>query len=189
MWSNNSNVHVANHRDWFTTFTEFKSKLVDGSEVQGVGNVELNLKTKAHRTGSGTHRTIVLKDVLLVPGATCNILGNPILDEYDVIANMQGGILKDERAGGTVGLFDFVKLWKLWLVGHRKGNTSLDPNGMYWIIALWPDEEKKRWLLHRNAAEPSDVAQRSGKRPRHNEQEVSDYTTEEKQWLKQMYGV
>ena len=74
-----------------------------------MGNVELKVKTKAHRTGRGTHRTIVLKDVLYVPTSVCNILGRPILGEYNVISDSEGTILKDERTGGTAGLFDLVK--------------------------------------------------------------------------------
>ena len=95
IWSNNSNVHVAKDRTWFTTLTEFNSQLIDGfkncSKVLGVGNVELEVMTDVHGTGSNTHSTIVLKDVLFVPTATCNILGGPILKEYGVNTDGSGG--------------------------------------------------------------------------------------------------
>lgn len=113
IFSNNANVHVANNRDWFTSFTEFKSKLADGQDVLGVGNVELEVKTHLSRKGSSSHRTLVLTDVLFVPSCTCNILGGPILKEFNVVTGNSGSGLKNRTTGGSMGLFDLCKLWKL----------------------------------------------------------------------------
>lgn len=40
VFSNNSNVHVANHRDWFTSYTPFKTQVANGIEALGIGTVE-----------------------------------------------------------------------------------------------------------------------------------------------------
>ena len=77
IFSNTSSVHVAVHQDWFTKFTPFKSKLTNGAEIEGVGTVELEVKTNIHQAGKHTHRTLVLHDVVYAPACCSNILGRP----------------------------------------------------------------------------------------------------------------
>ena len=94
VFSNTSNVHVANHRDWFTTFTEFKSETERGAAVLGIGTVELDVKTDLNRTGSKTHRKVTLHELLFVPSTICNILGAPIFEYYEVITKgITGGLI------------------------------------------------------------------------------------------------
>lgn len=195
IFSKNSNVHVAKHRDWFTIFTEFKSKLADGQEVLGVGDAELEVKTHLKRKGSKSHRTLVLKDVLLVPSCVCNVLGGPILDEYGVTFGDDCG-LKDSKTGGSKGLFDRVKLMKLWLVGHHKGDTSLDRDMMYWILVQWPENERMKWRFYKKVgaglsnddkASSQKTSKKSGdlNKPK---AAGSEYTAAEKAWLKRAFG-
>ncbi|KZF22857.1 hypothetical protein L228DRAFT_247259 [Xylona heveae TC161] len=184
VWSNNSNVHVANHRDWFTTFTEFKTQthslMGPGMEVQGIGDVELEVKTQdSPRGGSeSSHRKLVLHDVLFAPKFICNILGGPIVHDYDVDMGhgSRSGGLKDRRTGASAGLFDHNKLLKLWLVGQPKGQSSLDPDELYWINVRWPDNERSRWLTHKKSL---------GEQPG---VDAPPCTAAEKEWLKREFG-
>ena len=130
VFSNNSNVHVATHRDWFTTFTDFKSNTETGGAVLGIGDVELDVKTHLKRKGSQAKRKIILREVLFIPTAACNILGNPVFKEYNAVYPGHNAGLRDKVTGGCAGLFDTdAVLPKLWLVGHQKGKSSLDPDG------------------------------------------------------------
>ncbi|KAK3686803.1 hypothetical protein LTR37_019436 [Vermiconidia calcicola] len=171
IFSNNSNVHVANHRDWFTTFTDWRSTTTAGSEVLRIGDVELDVKISATRKGSSSNRRLILRDVLFVPSSVCNILGGPIMDDYDVQFGGidSGGGLKDKRTGATAGLFDRVRLLKLWLVGQARGRSSLDPGTLYWINAMWSDEARAAWEASPSADAPP-------------------YTTAEKAWLQRAHG-
>jgi hypothetical protein len=71
-------------RGWFKTYTPFKSKvnttpLVVGDnllDVVGAGTVEIPVKRDPNRTGVSSHGTIVLEDVLHVPGGFCNAIGS-----------------------------------------------------------------------------------------------------------------
>ena len=179
VFSNNSNVHLANHRDWFTTFTDFKTHTTTGMEVLGIGEVELDVKTHEKRKGSKSHRKLVLHDVLFAPTSSCNILGGPITDHYDVHFGKPGA-LKDRKTGATVALLDSVKLMKLWLVGQPKGKSSLDPNQLSWVNAMWGDMELARWESHKmslkqGVSQPAEQSTQS---------DVAPYTSAEKVWLK-----
>lgn len=78
--SPDSNVHVANHRDWFTSFTPFKTYFYAAPydyvpvEVLGIGTVQLNVKLRKEdkflRTNS---HTITIYNVLYAPGFVCNV--------------------------------------------------------------------------------------------------------------------
>lgn len=149
VWSDVSNVHVANNRAWFTTFTYFMSRISSATipngphrtEVLGVGDVKLDVQTHHHRTGPGLYRTIVLRDVLFVPTAKCNILGRPILEDFDVVTESSPGQLTD-KAGQTVGLIDEPRLPRLRLVGMNATETCLRGDFMYMIKAVWSDAER-----------------------------------------------
>jgi hypothetical protein len=86
IFASGSDVHVANHRDWFITYTPFLTYLggtSSSTEVLGVGDVALEAQVETNpENGSTTHRTLVLHDVLHVPASTVNIVGGPILKEY-----------------------------------------------------------------------------------------------------------
>ena len=186
IFSNTSNVHVANHRDWFTTFAEFKTHLVGGLgtegniQVLGIGTVELDVKTHLNRKGSKARRKITLREVLFVPSSVCNILGTPIFEDFNAITQggMSGG-LKDKQTGGSAGLFDCPRLFKLWLVGHTKGRTSLTSNNLYWIYVTWPDEQRARWFLYQKVANAERVSDES-KPEQQSQVSPTEYTAAEK---------
>ncbi|KAK3486552.1 uncharacterized protein B0T23DRAFT_407496 [Neurospora hispaniola] len=72
-----SNVSVAKDREWFTTYTPFKSTVcISGQNlaVRGIGTVNLNVKRHPARTGRRNQSILPLRTVLHVPDATCNIL-------------------------------------------------------------------------------------------------------------------
>lgn len=91
VWSDNSNVHAANDRDWFQTYTPFQTYLCgffsDTPEAQVLGVSDAELETRrttssaAHRYGRDA-RKVVLRDVLYVPNYPCNVLGAPIKQDY-----------------------------------------------------------------------------------------------------------
>ncbi|KHE82781.1 hypothetical protein GE21DRAFT_10355, partial [Neurospora crassa] len=77
VWSTMSNVSVAKDREWFTTYTPFKSTVcISGQNlaVRGIGTVNLNVKRHPARTGRRNQSILPLRTVLHVPDATCNIL-------------------------------------------------------------------------------------------------------------------
>ena len=206
IFSNNSDVHVANHRDWFTTYTPFNTSFNPGTtdthcKVEGVGDVELTVKT--HPTKSGTHyqRTLVLRDVLYAPTATCNILGGPIMDTYNVSFGKLGKLL-DRENGSCWGLLDTKKLYRLRLRGQRSTQTSLDVNKSYFIRANWPDRERALWnasknqqahFLAKNSSQTSETQAQESRLPGNLHSTGHDggepaLTQAEKAWLKKHWG-
>lgn len=142
IFSNNSNAHLANHRDWFTSYTAFPSHANDNSLViHGVGDVHLDV-----RTGDGsTHQAFVLRDVIFAPNARTNILGAPIFGLGHLSLTSEGGSIEDGETG-TAYLLDRAEgLWKLWLAGQLKGQTSSERGGVYYINVSWPEGERQRW--------------------------------------------
>ncbi|KAK3697464.1 hypothetical protein LTR37_017410 [Vermiconidia calcicola] len=175
VFSDGSNVHVAQHRGWFTSYTAFKTKLItmngDTMVVEGIGQVQLDVKTDDNTGVNEAHRTIVLRDVLH--------------KDYNVIINWgkDSGCLKDKSTGDCAGLCEFNALAKLWLLGQRKGRSSLEPNECYVIGVQWPEEEIIRWklkvmVLERVQDSKKEPAASSG----------APYTGAEKAWLKVAFG-
>ncbi|KAK3686598.1 hypothetical protein LTR37_019659 [Vermiconidia calcicola] len=180
IFSIESNVHVANHLDWFINFKKFKPASRAGSRILGVGDVVLNVKTSATRKGSNSHRKLILRDVLFVPSSLCNILGGPIMKDYWVEFGEIGtdGGLEDERTGVTAGLFNHVCLFKLWLAGQARGSSSLDSDTLYYIIAQWCDEARAVWIYYGNYTQPRQPLNA----------DAAPYTAAEKAWLRRAYG-
>ena len=159
IWSSTSNIHVANHRDWFTTFTPFSSVVTGGSAssetqaVEGIGDVTLELRrmvgaaAKAAKNKAMVNSTIVLRDVLYVPTFTCNVLGEPVRSEYDVSIGVDK-LLMDKDTGRGVGLLErnAAGLTKVILKGQAKGQSSLKKDEVGDVSATWSDGEKKKWV-------------------------------------------
>ena len=157
IWSSTSNVHVANHRDWFTTFTPFSSTVTNRNggthAVEGIGDVILDVRrmvgaaAKAARAKAIVNSTIVLRDVLYVPTFTCNVLGEPVRQDYDVSIGVDK-VLMDKNTGRGVGLLErnAAGLTKMILKGQAKGCSSVNKDEVGDISATWPDEEKKKWV-------------------------------------------
>lgn len=151
--------------------------------VVGIGTVELPVKRSPRATGMRSHGILRLRNVLHVPTSICNVIGSPILDEYDVstgpsLRNTNGTIV--DKQGRIVAYFDpRAKFFEVRLsgppVGPRVGPTPFDPSAMYWINVRWADSEREKWEASRaaKALQPTEAAPLS---------------TEEKRWLKKHWG-
>ncbi|KAK3616936.1 hypothetical protein LTR56_025618 [Elasticomyces elasticus] len=156
IWSSTSNVHIANHRDWFTTFTPFSSIITDCSgtshAIEGIGDVTLEVRrmvgaaAKAAKNKAMVNSTIVLRDVLYVPTFTCNVLGEPVRQDYDVSIGVDK-LLTDKNTGRGVGLLERNEagLTKMILKGQAKGLSSMNKDESGEISATWSDGERKKW--------------------------------------------
>lgn len=180
--SNNSNIHVANDRNWFTTFTPFKTYygyLADGSplEVEGVGIVEIQVKRyNSKHKNKPNYTTIQMHNVLYVPSLLYNICGHPEhITYYTSLAPSNTGRVLKTMEGRRIGLIDQPRWDRLRLRGQNAKQTSLRPEVNYFINAIWPDSERQRWLEYSEDI-PSEY---KGNTP---------YTTKEKAWLKRSYG-
>ncbi|RTE67980.1 hypothetical protein BHE90_017643, partial [Fusarium euwallaceae] len=189
IWSNNSNVHAAKDRSWFgadyTPLNSMVGHLMGGIQtpVVGIGTVELPVKRSPRATGPRSHGILRLRDVLHVPTGICNVIGSPILDEYDIhtgssMQNIKGTII--DKQGRTVAYFEpRGKFLQVRLsgppVGPRVGTTPFDPSAMYWINVRWADSEREKW----EASHASKALQQA---------EVGPLSTEEKQLLKKHWG-
>ena len=211
IFSNNSDVHVANHTDWFIKYTPFNTRFDTGfgdssCNVEGIGDVELTVKTHPSKTGAQYQRTLVLQDVLHAPNALCNILGGPILKTHNIQFGSRSSVTKlfDKQSGACMGLIDLNTLYRLRLRGQRSNQTSLDPDGAHFIRANWPARERALWeqsksqQKHPSAAHsheatcvnsagpvapvlpPAVLLQRKGANP--------PLTSSEKKWLKDNFG-
>ena len=189
IFSNNSDVHVANHRDWFTSYTSFPTKTItpfgDEMAVEGIGNVQLPTHIRPTNSGVPGEGTVILRDVLFAPGAACNIIGYPIVYEYKLKTNFGNGSgsLRSKTDGRLVGLFNMNKLIRLRLRGQSSTQTSLDLQKHFYIRANWSPSERAKWL--------SFACGRGNQGPGNhydNTNEDLPLTKDEKKWLKDNYG-
>ncbi|SPO04349.1 uncharacterized protein DNG_07034 [Cephalotrichum gorgonifer] len=190
VWSNNSNVHAAKDRYWFSadyqplnsTVTSYILK-GSGSPVVRIGTVELPVKRSPRATGARAHGILRLRNVLHVPTATCNVIGNPILDEYRVTMSgsrqdTKGAIV--DRRGRNVANFDpRAILFQVRLsgppVGPRVGPSPFDPSILYMINVRWPDSERDKWEASRGVRAPQAVG-------------VTPLSDTEKRWFIEHWG-
>lgn len=194
VFSNNSNVHVANHLDWFISYepflTTFNSGLGDGADgagaqVFGIGDVELPTKTHPTRAGAAYQGTILLRNVLYAPSAFCNILGSPLFNNYSYTSDSGAGISKitSKTTGACVGLLDNNILFRLRLRGQSAKQSSLKAGMVYFIRANWPSSEIARWKASR--AEHGQEGHASFTETDKDGPHLTDF---EKKWLKDHYG-
>jgi len=68
----------------YVPFYATGNSLFQGNKIGavGVGVVELSVKLHPKRHGPKTHGTLLLHNVLHVPGAMCNILVGPLTGDY-----------------------------------------------------------------------------------------------------------
>ncbi len=188
VWSNNSDVHVANHLDWFTSDHPFKAKVSMGFgpqvDIMEVGEVALPVKIHPKKTGRDSHSTLRLSNVLYMPNATCNILG----DLFDIGIGVQvgpgcpSGKLTNLTTGATAGLLDRTKLFRLRLSGQSPIQSSLDKDSHYFIRANWSNSERQRWEAHKRQL--PDVIADQDSLSTSPQSRVPPYTNHETQWLK-----
>ena len=155
IWSSSNNVHVATHREWFTSFTAFSSTITSGSEthaVEGIGDVTLDVRrmvgaaAKAAKNKAMVNSTIILRAVLFVPTFVCNVMGEPVRDDYNVSVGVDK-LLMDINTGRGVGLLERNEagFTKVILKGQAKGQSSFKKGDVAEISATWPDGERKKW--------------------------------------------
>ncbi|KAL8662020.1 MAG: hypothetical protein Q9202_005074 [Teloschistes flavicans] len=190
VFSNSSNVHVANHRDWFTSYKPFITNFHPGLgrpgcevPVAGIGDVELHTKTHPTRAGAAHQHTLVLRNVLYAPTCSCNILGGHE-HNYIIAGPSSQSRLLDPDTGACIGLLDSVRLWRLRLRGQSSTQTSLNDDGGYYIHANWAPSERARWQtfqLQESRGAPTLQANLTDSRsPPLTEPEIT--------WLKNQYG-
>ncbi|KAF7552747.1 hypothetical protein G7046_g7313 [Stylonectria norvegica] len=192
VWSNNSTAHVAKDKIWFgSDYIPFETEITDrfGGRVRaiGVGTVELPTKRSPNpkARGSAAHAIVRLKNVLHVPTLICNIIGNPILQDYEVDMgygsgpNSTAGEITELDTGRRVAYFKpGERFWQPRIsgppIGPRLGPSAFKPDDEYMIHALWLPGEEERLRAIR-AAKP---AGSSGEPP---------LTAAEKEFLKMHY--
>ena len=197
IWSNTSNVHVANHRDWFTSYNPFSStvgSVLGGNESKVVGIGDVDLPTKSHpiRNGAAYQKVLHLKNVLHVPKSICNIFATSILEGYGIKTGGDGptaGHVFSEPSGARVALIDHSVLYRVRLCGQSAKQTSLEQGSHYYINAMWSSAERSRWQDHQQR-EPT--GQLPGLHPANNHQTPKpnddlQLTESEKKWLKDNY--
>ena len=158
IWSNPSNVHVANHRDWFTSYTPFNSKVGNlmggnGSEVVGIGDVDLPTKSHPARNGAAYQKIIPLKNVLHVPSFFCNVFATNVLEGYGLELCNDGliaGHIFSKSSGARIALIDFSVLYRVRLCGQSAKQTSLEKDSLYYINARWSPDGRARWQAHQH---------------------------------------
>ncbi|KAF4469469.1 signal sequence receptor alpha subunit [Fusarium albosuccineum] len=162
VWSRASNVHVVTSRESFTAgYEPFESyyKRGDGQRVQvlGVGTVEL-FTDIAGDAGSGELNKDILrlKKVLYAPGAPVNIIGNPLLDDWNVntehlswwkrgIFNRSGDLFASFEKPRSAGVFEVA------VFGHEALRFPEEvlylpySEKMDIIQAHWPHSERYRF--------------------------------------------
>lgn len=160
IWSFDSNTHVATHRDWFTTFTPITSQIsstynTSGTgattfPVQGIGTVTLEVRriigsTAKRNVGPKTSQ-ITLRNVLFVPDFWCNVMGDPVREDYAVSIGAERWIM-DGKTGRGLGMLDRnpAGLVKILLKGQAKGETGLVGDVPERVCVLWDEEERGKW--------------------------------------------
>ncbi|KAF2437459.1 hypothetical protein P171DRAFT_183264 [Karstenula rhodostoma CBS 690.94] len=161
VWSFDSNVHVATHRDWFTTFAPLTSQINSTHNnstyaVQGIGSVEIEVRriigNAAKRNVGPKNSKVVLRDVLYVPDFICNVMGNPVREDYDISIGAERWIM-DKNTGRGIGMLDKnpAGLVKILLKGQAKGETGLKGDVPERITFEWSGEERAKWKSQKEA--------------------------------------
>jgi len=189
LFSNNSNVHVAKDRGWFTQYTPFVSAARNGYQtpghplrVEGIGIVEIPVKRSPELSGPEAEGILVLHDVLHIPSFICNIVGYPVQERYNVdteeqgeavitLKNMYADESESNHVDSSVAYFNRENVRILLkLSGPPVGPSLFQEGQSYLVSVIWPDNERARFEMHAAGvlSEP--------------------YTEEEERWLVENYG-
>jgi hypothetical protein len=154
--------------------------------VLGIGTVEIPTKRSPNSSGVSSHGSLLLHEVLHVPDAICNFLGQPLwlTDGYSPIVSFGAksrGTIKDSE-GRNVAYFDpKSKLFAVKLRcppnGPKLGPHALKKDEVYVLGCEWNAVEKRKWQNFK--------ARHGLSAPGQN---AAPYTTEEKAFLKKNYG-
>ncbi len=114
--------------------------------VIGIGSVEIPVRLGP--PGSLVHGTLRLHKVLHAPEALCNIIGQPILEDYSVTCSGETYTANDAQ-DNIVAYFDvLVGLPQLRIseppIGPQLGPSPFTTGSMYLINAFWTDEERDK---------------------------------------------
>ena len=193
--SNNSDVHVAQHLDWFTSFTRFSTGFSTGFQsdnenaqvkVIGIGDVALPVKTRRGQSGGASQGILMLHDVLYAPDSVSNIVGGHITDNFGLILGFNNNsMLKDPNKDTCVAIIDRPRLFRLRLKGQSPHQSSLNKDSLYFIRANWPPSERERWEAHKEQLARPCVPTLELPTSRTSDE---GYTSDEKQWLKKHWG-
>lgn len=174
-----SNVHVANHRDWFTNYTPFPTKYFDaygmcktGVPAEGVGDVVLPVEKCS----------LTIYDVLYVPSAETNMF---TIDGRFRMLIGNGGEVQDLSTGATLCAIDVPYLCRLRLRGQNSTQTSLDRSMGYLVNGFWPKSEQERWQKHKQSISVKPSSNQENKNAWNGD---PPYDDDEKQWLKENFG-
>ena len=189
----NTNVNVANSRKWFSTFTAFDLHLGEGSnsiKVEGIGSITLRVRSDMKVPSKVS--TIMIKEALLIPEFTCNMLGQPFLDDYAWTSGPLCAIWShgDPDRRNPLGLCTNGPLRHLWLEGRKLGQSSLRELGGHFAIGgYWAREGERKWEKEKRQRAQLDPS--ANTLPKKNDSQPSwdpPYNDEERQWLKQRFG-
>ncbi|PKY03795.1 hypothetical protein P168DRAFT_305119 [Aspergillus campestris IBT 28561] len=166
IFSTNSDIHrtnIAKDRCWFTDdYTPFVSYIEDGMlqnlKSIGFGSVDIPTKTAPTRRGPSSHGTLHLEDVLHVPAAFCNIIGEPIVGKYIIgmeFSKNRAGSITSHPDGRAVAYFKpltpHTPLPELRLtgppIGPVVGPSPFDPSERPNVLARWPESERQRFAV------------------------------------------
>lgn len=166
----------------------FTDMVGNSIEVVGIGTVDLPTKSSPTETGPSSHGILRLKNVLHAPSMFCNLIGRPILDDYEISlasgsALGPSGFITNRSDGRAVAYFKpltgDVTLFEVQLsgppVGPEVGPSPFRPSECYMLHAFWPASERQRF----EALQASHQTQATASGP---------LTQAEKAWLKTHYG-
>lgn len=163
--------------------------------------------SEPHRSEYKTHSSLRLKNVLHAPSVICNIIGYPILEDYNVITspgNSSSGTILNLSDNRQVAYFkpmvEGVRFFEVRLrgppYGPQVGPSPFDPDKLYMIHARWPDSERQRFsdfVISRQAQTPAceepTLAERAAQAFHQTQTPTSKpLTPAEKKWLKENFG-
>lgn len=140
-------AHVANNRDWFSNYTDYRSLARTPIDkyplrVHGIGDVELEVRTNATGNDGQAFHSVILRNVLYIPTCETNIVSETYLGVKGWSYGAKPYVIDEHDR--TLLLDDPTAPHKLWLVGQRRGQTSIDVELEYDIGVNWPMEERKK---------------------------------------------
>lgn len=150
-----SNVSVANHRDWFETYTPFRTTVKTPKdailEVHGIGNVCLEVRARDN-VNAQTYHTLQLTDVLHAPCSITNVMRTQPMNNINHIAYGERGWIRFKS--GKEMLLARPGVQKLWLVGQAWSHTSLQREEEHLVGAEWSASERARWQAYQRSPSP-----------------------------------
>lgn len=172
---------MAKDRFWFgDDYTPFDSQvheafstLADGSgpglAVLGIGTVDLPVKRDPEGSGPEAHGFLRLRNVLHCPGSLCNIIGQPIFEDYPYIKwgfkRHSKGTIHDKQDRVVAFFRPDSRLFQVCLsnppIGPQVGPTPFEKSSAYVIGVRWSDGEQVRWEASRAAEEQQPASAKS----------------------------